>query len=86
MSCVYLYLWPSEGWDCVDVSLVHRSQSRLRAEVNVGRGLGGESGEGGAVYLLLLSSAGLIPKMSSSFLPLFFSGFRLRKFSRFLCK
>lgn len=45
-----------------------------------------EREEGGAAYLLLLSSAGLIPKMSSSFLPLFFSGFRLRKFSRFLCK
>lgn len=36
------------------------------------------------VYLLLLSSAGLIPKMSSSFL--LFSGFRLRKFSLFLCR
>lgn len=36
-------------------------------------------------YLLLLSSAGLIPKMSSSFL-LFFSGFKLRKFSLFLCR
>lgn len=36
-------------------------------------------------YLLLLSSAGLILKMSSSFLPLF-SGLGLRKFSRFLCR